>query len=362
MKIAYPMACIGKRVVNITEANHDGKYTCIECKKPMIAKLGKIKIHHFAHKYTGVCNPDNVLHETSKYNMRKLFNKEKEDGKDLIISIPCIKCKRSMNYTLPTRGTINVEFSIINNTRSDLVVLNKDGSVHSIIEIVVTHDLEQPTHDAYLKSKIPVIKITPIWKDLRKVTSTININKICDSCNESKMELDAIMSSNMMGWWIKSEMSKCWGIFAKNYHLREGNIVKVITKGGNAQIKKLGCELKDPAYGLVFHVDDSLTEDERTSFKDPEAKRTCTWKSIWCVKVYDPENTILKGDIIKVSKGDSFEFEKLGCLLSRDRNTKIFHTVGFNYMSDEDQEKLHILEDKLYERICSTMDLQDDKF
>ena len=349
------MAYLDGKAVNIKDVNHDDKYTCIECEKPMIPKLGKIKIHHFAHKFTGNCNPDNALHETSKYYMQDLFNKAKQDGKDLIVSIPCIKCGRDLDYILPTDGNIKVEFSVIEKTRSDLVVLNKDGSAHSIIEIVVTHDLEPQTRNAYLKSKIPVVKIKPTWEKLDKVSQTMNINKMCDSCKKRKADIDAKINEKTIGWWVNSEKSGCWGIHTKNYHLGETSIVRVITKSGNAQIKKLGCKIKSDQYGWIYHVDDNLTENEKDAFKDTGSKINCTWKSVWCIKVYDPTNSVNKGDIIKVKSSEGIEFKKLGCILSRDKNTKFFHPACLDRLSYNENEMneieyIDMLNEELYKR------------
>lgn len=64
--IAYPLAYSNNQITSIKDAKHGTPYYCIECKNPMIPKMGKIKIHHFSHKYLGDCNPNNALHETAK--------------------------------------------------------------------------------------------------------------------------------------------------------------------------------------------------------------------------------------------------------------------------------------------------------
>ena len=74
---------------------------------------------------------------------------------------------------IPSGIEIKPEHSVIEKTRSDLIILKKDGYPHSIIEIVVTHDLDQSTRDAYLKSKIPIIKITPTWDNLNIIDTRL---------------------------------------------------------------------------------------------------------------------------------------------------------------------------------------------
>ena len=75
-------------------------------------------------------------------------------------------------------------------TRSDLAVSQKDGkSPRVIIEIVVTHDVEEATEEKYRDCGIPVVKIRPTWETVDALLQealgeeTLNIqNGMCQPC------------------------------------------------------------------------------------------------------------------------------------------------------------------------------------
>lgn len=192
--IAYPFAYDTDRVpVSIEYAKRGSPYFCVGCKKPMIPRLGNLVKHHFAHKTRESCQPDNALHETSKIHITKKFNKLAQAGKDFAISVPCSKCKQPIRYNLTANGIkIKQEATAIEGTRSDLVVFKNDSSPHTIIEIVVTHDLEPNTSNAYLKSRFPIIKIRPSWDKLTSVESTMNIT--CEKCIIRNVDVKFFMS------------------------------------------------------------------------------------------------------------------------------------------------------------------------
>ncbi len=192
--IAYPFAYdVNKDPVSIDSARHGAAYLCVGCNNPMIPKMGIKMIHHFAHKANESCNPDNALHESAKIHIVRKFNKFIQASNGYTIMVPCSKCRCPIKYDL-TAGSARIvqEESVIDKTRSDLTVLKNNSTPHTIIEIVVTHDLESYVHDAYLKSKIPIIKIKPSWDKLDGAVSTMNIT--CEKCIIRKVDTKYFMS------------------------------------------------------------------------------------------------------------------------------------------------------------------------
>lgn len=64
------LVCIDE-VTEEERATHT--YRCIQCGRPMIAKLGKIKEHHFAHASDTACDGETYLHKLAKIKIKKAF-------------------------------------------------------------------------------------------------------------------------------------------------------------------------------------------------------------------------------------------------------------------------------------------------
>lgn len=193
--IAYPFARNADgNSVPIAGAKHDMVYTCVGCGKPMIPKLGSIKRHHFSHKTNESCDADTALHESAKIYIAGKFDKAIQSNDAYIIPVPCSCCKQAIGYNLTAGGVkIKQEEGVVEKTRSDLVVLKSNSSAHTIIEIVVTHDLESYTKEAYSKSGISVIRIRPTWDKMDIAASTINI--MCEGCLIRESDLKWLMSN-----------------------------------------------------------------------------------------------------------------------------------------------------------------------
>ena len=58
---------------------------------------------------------------------------------------------------------------MIEGTRSDLVLYDPNPKL--IIEIVVSHDLDEQTYTKYQESRLPVIKVAPHWENLGELRS-----------------------------------------------------------------------------------------------------------------------------------------------------------------------------------------------
>lgn len=88
MLIKYSYAYDEKgKLVSIENVNREYRnyhsFKCISCGKPLIAKLGDIKVHHFAHKYDPVCDKDRYLHKLGQMILKKRW----DESKSFMISI-----------------------------------------------------------------------------------------------------------------------------------------------------------------------------------------------------------------------------------------------------------------------------------
>lgn len=192
--IAYPFARdTDGSPVPIGDAERGAPYTCVGCGGAMIPKLGSVKRYHFAHKHNETCDADNALHESAKIHIIRKFDKAAQTGGDCIIPAPCSCCGQTINHNLTAGGVkIRPEITVVGGTRSDLAILREDSSAYTIIEVVVTHDLEANTREAYLKSGIPVAVTKPSWDDMDTIRGTLNVK--CERCMVRERDLGSFMA------------------------------------------------------------------------------------------------------------------------------------------------------------------------
>ena len=85
---------------------------------------------------------------------------------------------------------------MVKGTRSDLVIIRNGGERRVIVEIKVTHDLEEKTAEKYAAAQIPVVKVEPQWEslpDLRHEAigyEAINVQhgNLCSRCAKKRKE------------------------------------------------------------------------------------------------------------------------------------------------------------------------------
>lgn len=192
---AYPFARVDGRTIPVSEARRGGSYTCLGCGAPMIPRLGSVNAHHFAHKAAGKCDPDNALHETAKVYVERLFLNAKRLGERLDIQHACPDCGTALHTDMAAGDRITIEETVVPNTRSDLAVF-RNGVPHMIIEVVVTHNLDDNTRVAYEKSGILVVRVHPSWVAggvACDVGDALNA-PVCNRCTMRSKHVDDFMN------------------------------------------------------------------------------------------------------------------------------------------------------------------------
>ena len=193
--IAYPLAYdVNRNIIRISDAVSQTQYVCVGCNHPMIVKRGIRNAHHFAHKTKKRCDPDMALHETAKTHIIKQFRDACESGTSYNMDVPCSECKQQKVTCDVTmyNSNINPEVSVVDGTRSDLAIFkNDDHTPYTIVEVVVTHDLEASTRDAYVKSGIPVILVRPSWSNLDEPSYSLNIT--CTLCAQRAKDIMSLI-------------------------------------------------------------------------------------------------------------------------------------------------------------------------
>ena len=167
--IQYPLAYREPfTVIPIENAVRSENYICLGCHKPLLPRLGQINKHHYAHKVNlANCNPSNALHESAKAAVTQGFLTAMQNGTEYNVSIPCDDCREGIDINLALQNrTIGEEIQAVPGTRSDLVIFKDNREPHCILEIVVTHDIEEKTKTHYKEAGLPTTKIKPTWETL----------------------------------------------------------------------------------------------------------------------------------------------------------------------------------------------------
>ena len=190
--ILYPLAR-GKTgdAVQSREALKGRPYECFGCSVPMVARQGAKRRWHFAHKppFERCADPDKALHDSATAMIIRGFCDAVDQQREYRLGCPCGACGRTVSRNVAVPGaSIEAEKSIVAGTRSDLVIAQTDrGPV--VIEVVVTHDLEQEVQEAYQESGIPVLRVHPAWDSLAQLEAgvitddTLNVPALrCSEC------------------------------------------------------------------------------------------------------------------------------------------------------------------------------------
>lgn len=118
---------------------------CSKCNKPLIAKnSGHIRIHHFAHIAESNCNGETLIHLMAKSIIKEKKYLWIKNGYGLITRIDFIKVSEEKNI---------LDSSFI----ADLICHTKQSRV--IIEIIVTHEIDEPKKEFLINNKITSLRI-----------------------------------------------------------------------------------------------------------------------------------------------------------------------------------------------------------
>ena len=140
---------------SLNQENRDkSKFFCIGCGNELIARLGKIKVHHFAHKKVVTCSGETYLHLLGKQlffeNYTDCLNNQKPFTIEIYQKSTCnhYENELGLNCKLPkiaTKFDLTQFFDKISvETRegsfiADIMLTSKNGKDKVFVEIAVTH-------------------------------------------------------------------------------------------------------------------------------------------------------------------------------------------------------------------------------
>lgn len=150
------------QIIFIGNALSGEKYYCPVCKEELIFKNGKIRQKHFSHKNKTIdCggSGEGYLHETFKKMLLKYIIENIGNKKPLEIFWICNICKNKHTGNLLLGiSDIKMEYSL-DKCRPDLTLINDQGNVSAIIEIVDKHEPENNVLEYCSKNNVFLIRI-----------------------------------------------------------------------------------------------------------------------------------------------------------------------------------------------------------
>ncbi|MBR3495819.1 MAG: hypothetical protein IKH37_03700 [Prevotella sp.] len=143
---------------------HSHTFHCIECGQELIAKIGKIKVPHFAHGVDTACNGESYLHKLAKRRILEKFMSADNFSLNFVRDIPCKNadnCTFYKDYTCVSRGEL-IKFDLkavydtcqeevrLGEFQPDLLLTNsaKPDREPIFIEVYKTHKSDQRKLDS----------------------------------------------------------------------------------------------------------------------------------------------------------------------------------------------------------------------
>ncbi len=189
-------------LVHIDDARKGNTYTCPSCGANLSLRISKIpkgqKYHrpnHFAHKGSvdNRCS-ESFLHKLFKQRVAEYIRTELDrPNKAIWFEWKCDKCNELHKGNLLKKATQVIEELDLQVCRPDIALLDKDGKVVIVIEIVVTHKPAPETLQFYEDNKIACLQIkvsdfSECGKIREKVLhpNAVSVcpNPICKKCGE----------------------------------------------------------------------------------------------------------------------------------------------------------------------------------
>lgn len=189
------------KTIHIDDAEKGKTYycPCSDCEYPefILRKSGKTgpgsRRPHFAHKNPGAkCSPDRVLHDSFIRTLTNLLESYKEEKKAFEIEWYCDVCRKKHKGNLLNEVATIKEEKDLKECRPDISLLDKNGIILKVIEIVVTHEPEENALEYYNKNNIILIQVSLYSdeniKNVERVTSRPDIVDYCLNPNCSKYD------------------------------------------------------------------------------------------------------------------------------------------------------------------------------
>jgi competence protein CoiA-like protein len=154
-------AKVDVRALDAASRRARAPFSCLGCGEPLVARLGRIRARHFAHRPGSACPltaPESALHLDAKERLLALCREAFAGGRRVALLARCPACRGAAPRDLAALGDEAVAEGAVGPLRADVLVLARGAPVLAL-EVRVTHALEPGKEAALAAAGIPVAEI-----------------------------------------------------------------------------------------------------------------------------------------------------------------------------------------------------------
>lgn len=158
--LRIPFASREGKLVHVSEVEPGFRNDCFcpACGRPLVAKKGNIKVHHFAHDGDHPCNGETILHLLAKQLLKERIESALSAGRPVPIRWKCDRCENEHRGNLLKRAKAVLLETAFEGKVPDLTLIGDDNDACAVIEVIVTHSPEPDAQKIYAAHKIPVVE------------------------------------------------------------------------------------------------------------------------------------------------------------------------------------------------------------
>ena len=181
--ILYPVAYAADgQLMHINTAAKTAAAYCFGCDTRIDPHQGPQRQWHFHHRVQNRCDPDHALHRAAVVAITDGIDSAIRTGRPYLLKRSCLRCGQLIEQDIATPGaTVEAEKMLLRRddlglkrrTLPDVAVYAADGTT-TVVEMVVTHDLEDKTREAYEQAAIPVYRVYLDWQTLPELQHAVS--------------------------------------------------------------------------------------------------------------------------------------------------------------------------------------------
>lgn len=171
--IRYPVADLDGELVWADKLARRGTrppgLRCVGCGTSVIMKAGQHNRPHFAHEAAVACTGgETALHSTAIRVLRAGILAAVESKRAFPLALHCRTCMAEREADLArVAHDCRVDEPLERGIRPDLLMVSGTGKPLYVIEVVVTHEPEEPALQLYRDLDLPCVRVWPTWETLR---------------------------------------------------------------------------------------------------------------------------------------------------------------------------------------------------
>jgi len=150
--------------VNVSElVPRDGRgpFTCPRCGEEVLARLGRVRARHFAHRPGSSCPltaPESALHHNAKERLLWLCREAFAGRRTVRLGVRCEGCRRPSAFDLSRAGDEAREEGSVGALRADVLV-TRGGRPSLALEVRVSHALGPGKEAALASLSLPAAEV-----------------------------------------------------------------------------------------------------------------------------------------------------------------------------------------------------------